>query len=521
MGKLLFSVLILWAGVAQAPVQLGNTVNAANSIATTVIGSVGDGPIVNARVRVFSSSGQLLTTSFSSNTADFNFSFRTQGRHYPLILKADQGMDIVTQAPPDFQLVTTVLSPGNSQLANLNPYSTLIVLAAQKAGDLNSSNVSRLSEAVLQRYGFGLHSQFVPDPLYTEMDESNVHVFIKASETLGEMIRRTRDAMVVSGASVDGDAIVEALAADLVDGWIDGEGAPGTDPRISAVANVVTAAVMLESLSNRLYVYGVDATLAMDLAIQQVRPNAPLSLNTSQVPISREALTQTLRALRAVSVLSDDPRIAETYQIVANTEPGALGLPNLPLGLDVLLRGVVLQAAFVMDQALLQDINLAAYLEPPLDWPGEDSETGEDSESNEEEEGSDESDHGGSQPPVDEEEDESGSEEEPIEEEEEDLGDDADSGGGAEPAFGTALLSWTAPTERTDGSPVTDLAGFRVFFGKDKDSLVHIIQVNSPTQTSLLVEGLDVGKWYFAVTAFTTSGLESAKSQIVSKEFLD
>jgi len=30
---------------------------------------------------------------------------------------------------------------------------------------------------------------------------------------------------------------------------------------------------------------------------------------------------------------------------------------------------------------------------------------------------------------------------------------------------GTALLSWTAPTENSDGSPLTDLAGYKIHYG--------------------------------------------------------
>ncbi len=30
---------------------------------------------------------------------------------------------------------------------------------------------------------------------------------------------------------------------------------------------------------------------------------------------------------------------------------------------------------------------------------------------------------------------------------------------------GTATLSWTPPTQNTDGSPLTDLAGYRVYWG--------------------------------------------------------
>jgi hypothetical protein len=219
------------------------------------------------------------------------------------------------------------MKPGNGQTANLNPYSTLIVLAAQHAGGINEENIAKATEAVVSRYGFGLDPALMPDPMRTPMDESNVHLIVKASETMGEMIRRTRDALMavnfeVEGVDgklrvIDGDGVVKALAADLVDGWVDGRGAEGYDRRIAAVANVASAAVMVEAMANRLHVYDVDSTMYMDNAIRQVRPNAPASSNTRNVSIPAEALDQSLRALRAAKVVKNDSRITEIYERVA------------------------------------------------------------------------------------------------------------------------------------------------------------------------------------------------------------
>jgi hypothetical protein len=214
------------------------------------------------------------------------------------------------------------MKPGNGQTANLNPYSTLIVKAAQHAGGINEENIAKATEAVVSRYGFGLDPALMPDPVFTRMTESNVHLIVKASETMGEMIRRTRDALITAGTYVDGDDVVKALAADLVDGWIDGKGAQGHDRRIAAVANVASAAVMVEAMANRLHVYDVDATMYMDNAILQVRPNAPASSNTRNVAIPAEALDQTLRSLSAAKVVKNDPRITEIYEAVAEAEPG-------------------------------------------------------------------------------------------------------------------------------------------------------------------------------------------------------
>ncbi|HUG97943.1 MAG TPA: fibronectin type III domain-containing protein [Gammaproteobacteria bacterium] len=85
------------------------------------------------------------------------------------------------------------------------------------------------------------------------------------------------------------------------------------------------------------------------------------------------------------------------------------------------------------------------------------------------------------------------------------------------PADGTALVSWYPPTERTDGSPLLDLAGYRVYFGEDPDRDRYIIEVTNPGQTSQFIDNLDQGTWYFSVTAYDREGFESAKSAPASK----
>ena len=329
-----------------------------------VVGSVGDGPIVGATLQVFSNSGKLLMTTSSDSTADYSLSIRTQGRNYPLTIVADGGTDIVTFRPPDFKLVTTVMKPGNGQTVNLNPYSTLIVKAAQNAGGITEENVAKATEAVVSRYGFGLDPAVLPDPLFTRLDDSNVHLIVKASETMGEMIRRVRDAMTAAGTYVDGNDVVRALSADLVDGWVDGRGADGYDRRIAAVANVASAAVMVEAMANRLHVYDIDATRYMDNAIRQVRPNAPASSNTRNVPIPEDALVQSLRSLRAAKVVKNDPRITEIYDLVAGAKPGTTEFDALSSGIQTMSTGfhnplndAVLATAFLAEEAKLDKIN--------------------------------------------------------------------------------------------------------------------------------------------------------------------
>jgi hypothetical protein len=85
-------------------------------------------------------------------------------------------------------------------------------------------------------------------------------------------------------------------------------------------------------------------------------------------------------------------------------------------------------------------------------------------------------------------------------------------------ADGRATLSWTAPTERTDGSPLTDLAGFKIYFGVSSADLRYVIEVKDPGARSWVVDNLTPGTWYFAASTLDASGLESVRSNPVSKQ---
>jgi Putative Ig domain len=84
----------------------------------------------------------------------------------------------------------------------------------------------------------------------------------------------------------------------------------------------------------------------------------------------------------------------------------------------------------------------------------------------------------------------------------------------AEP--GSATVSWTVPTENSDGSTATNLSGFNVYYGTDSGNLSQKVAVKSITQTSQGFSGLASGTWYFAVTTLNSAGLESDQSNSAS-----
>jgi len=76
-------------------------------------------------------------------------------------------------------------------------------------------------------------------------------------------------------------------------------------------------------------------------------------------------------------------------------------------------------------------------------------------------------------------------------------------------------LSWSAPTKNADGTPLTDLAGYIVYYGTQSHNYGYKIKVgNVTTYTDTnLVNGVT---YYFAVTAYDKLGNESKLSNEVS-----
>ena len=89
--------------------------------------------------------------------------------------------------------------------------------------------------------------------------------------------------------------------------------------------------------------------------------------------------------------------------------------------------------------------------------------------------------------------------------------------GGDTRDIGTAMVAWTPPTQYSDGTAITDLAGHRVYYGKDPNALTRIVDVPGKAYTEQYINNLDPGTWYFAVTAYNANGSESRKSNIKTK----
>ena len=83
----------------------------------------------------------------------------------------------------------------------------------------------------------------------------------------------------------------------------------------------------------------------------------------------------------------------------------------------------------------------------------------------------------------------------------------------------SVTLSWIAPTTNEDGSPLTDLGGYRLFYGATSGAYTDVVDVGN-----VLTYVWDVGEQegntlYFNATAYDLNGNESIYNGEVSKTF--
>jgi len=79
----------------------------------------------------------------------------------------------------------------------------------------------------------------------------------------------------------------------------------------------------------------------------------------------------------------------------------------------------------------------------------------------------------------------------------------------------STTLAWDASTTNADGTPLTDLAGYKVYYGNSSGS--YTVSVDVGNLTGAIISNLESGIWCFAVTAYDTSGNESEYSDEACK----
>ena len=81
----------------------------------------------------------------------------------------------------------------------------------------------------------------------------------------------------------------------------------------------------------------------------------------------------------------------------------------------------------------------------------------------------------------------------------------------------SATLSWTPPTQNEDGTALTDLAGYKLYWGTTPGVYTDSVTIDNPGLSSYVVDNLQPGTYEFVATAFNEAGVESAYSNPTTK----
>ncbi len=269
-------------------------------------GSVGDGPVVGASIEVRDAAGAVLATASSDAAAHYRL--QTRPGQYPLTITATGGTDLVTNRPLDFPLSAVTTEAGQS-VANLNPFTTLIAQAAQRRG-LTAKAVAELTSAVREELNFGLASD-LNDPMNRSIERRHVANLVVSSEALAETLRRVAARLAARGISAAD--VLDAVAGDLSDGRLDGQGA-GADPQVSAMLRVASAQVLLEAIGGNLQVDGRAAAPQLDSAIATT---AGAGVSASALEWNPSLRAQLLNALAAAQSVAPSQSLTDLSASVA------------------------------------------------------------------------------------------------------------------------------------------------------------------------------------------------------------
>lgn len=84
------------------------------------------------------------------------------------------------------------------------------------------------------------------------------------------------------------------------------------------------------------------------------------------------------------------------------------------------------------------------------------------------------------------------------------------------PSTGSATISWTPPTQNTDGSLLANLAGYTIYYGTAANSLTQHVTLANPGLTRYVFSALATQTWYFSMTSYNATGGESSRSPVQS-----
>lgn len=88
----------------------------------------------------------------------------------------------------------------------------------------------------------------------------------------------------------------------------------------------------------------------------------------------------------------------------------------------------------------------------------------------------------------------------------------------AGPTDKSVTLSWNPPTHNSDGSSISNLAGYILHYGTTSEDYTGSIEITNATATSYVVSNSNFppGTYYFAISAYNAQQVSSSLSGEVS-----
>ena len=78
-------------------------------------------------------------------------------------------------------------------------------------------------------------------------------------------------------------------------------------------------------------------------------------------------------------------------------------------------------------------------------------------------------------------------------------------------AIGThnVVLTWTAPSDNADGTPLVDLTGYKIRYGTSSGEYSQTVTLSNASLDRYQVDNLGTGTYYFTISAYNSAGTES------------